>query len=135
MSFVAGRTVVVLGAVTTQYVVEIPKVGDGNYQTHGRHGHRHAHIEIANMTGDLVFLAWDRAVVPPSGNGVQGSALPPALYPRTGPVAGTPGDFDLCISTANGWGALDITIPPNKEYVSIYTRAAGAVTVSFGDQL
>ena len=132
MSFEANRTLIVLGAITTQFIVEHPQLLDANIGNPLTRGLRNTHCEVANATTGTVYIAFDRAVVAPSGNGVQGAGLPSASRALTGPVAATPGDFDLAILAASGWPALDFVIPYNSTSMSIYTTAAGAVAVSYG---
>lgn len=131
MSFEATRSVVVLGAVTTGYRVDHPVFSDAALGNVGSLK-RNTHLELTNTTAGLAFVAFDRVVTPPSGNGVQGSALPPAQYPNTGPVAATPGDFDICIPSATGWSAVDCIIPYGSQWMTVYTVAAGAICVNYG---
>lgn len=131
MSFEANRSFVVLGAINTGYIIEHPLITDGNTGNVLGDALRNPHAEIVNGTTNVVFVAFDRAVTPPSGNGVQGP-LNATVYSKSGPIAATPGDFDLAIPSATGWSALDFVIPQSSRYITIYTVAAGSVTVSYG---
>lgn len=131
MSFEADKTFVVLGAITTQYIVEHPQLVDANTGNPLTQGNRNQHFEAVNGTTGLVYIAFDRVVVAPSGNGVQGP-LNVAQYSKSGPIAATPGDFDLCVPVAAGWCAIDAVIPYASKYMSVYTTAAGAVVISYG---
>ena len=130
MTFLCNRSIVVLGAVTSQYVVEHPQIIDANTYI-AQQSLRPSVTEITNMTTGVVYVAFDRAVVAPVGNGVQG-VINPAVYTRTGPIAATPGDFDLAITSGSGWGAVDAAIPFSSRYMSVYTTIAGAVIVNYG---
>lgn len=131
MSFEADKTIIVLGAVTTQYVVEHPQLGDANTGNPLTQGNRNSHVEATNVTTGAVYIAFDRVVVPPSGNGVQG-VVNAAQYTKTGPIAATPGDFDIAISNSTGWCAIDFVIPYGSKSMSVYTVAAGAVFINYG---
>lgn len=131
MSFEANRSFVVLGAVTTGYIVEHPIINDANTGNVITDAIRNPHCEVVNGTAGLVLIAFDRAVTAPSGNGVQGP-LNTATYSKSGPIAATPGDFDLAIASATGWSALDFVVPQGSRYMTVFTVAAGAVTVSYG---
>lgn len=134
MAFEANKSIVVLGAVTSQYIVEHPKFQDVNIGNPLTDAIRNPHVEICNMTASMVFVAFDRVVVAPAGNGVQGP-VNVAAYPITGPIAATPGDFDLAITSGTGWGAIDASVPPSSKYMSVYTVAAGNVVVNYGGQV
>lgn len=131
MSFEANRSYVVLGAINTGYTVEHPIINDANTGNITVDALRNSHVEIVNGTASLVLVAFDRVVSAPSGNGVQGP-INGATYSKTGPLAATPGDFDLAIPAATGWSALDFVIPQNSRYMTVFTVAAGSVTVSYG---
>lgn len=133
MSFGAGRGIALLGAATTIYRVDHPKKGDVNTGNVDRRQVGYDLVEIVNGTTGMVFIAFDRLVVVPAGNGVQGGLgiLPVASYPNTGARAATPGDFDVAIVNGS-WPALDIMIPPGSEYMSIYNTAAGTVGITWG---
>lgn len=131
MSFEATKTFVILGAVTTQYLIEHPQFNDANTGNPTVQFMRNTHVEVANATAGTIYVAFDRLVVAPSGNGVQGT-LALASYPRTGPIAGTQGDFDLAILAASGWPALDFAIPNGSRFMNVYVTAAGSVAVSYG---
>lgn len=132
MSFEANRTFLVNGAITTQYVVEHPRFSDASTGDAITYAIRNPHVECTNQTTGIVYIAFDRAVVAPSGVGVQGPVVA-AQYPITGPIAATPGDFDLAVPNSTGWCALDFVIPQSSKYMSIYTVAAGIVCVSYGN--
>lgn len=130
MSFEATRSLVVLGAVTTQYRVDHPSFQDANNSGVGLLK-RNLHLELTNTTTGLAYVAFDRVVAPPTGNGVQGSAITAAQYPASS-YAATPGDFDICVPSATGWSAIDCIIPEGSVWMSIYTVAAGAICVNYG---
>jgi len=134
MAFVANKSIVVNGAITTQYVIEHPTSADANVGNPFSVWNRFPHIEVINMTAGIIYVAFDRAVVPPAGVGVQG-AINVATSPRTGAMAATPGDFDLAVTSGNGWGAIDSPIPSGSKYLSVYIVAAGIATVNYGTQL
>lgn len=135
MSFVAGRGVNILGAVTTVYKVVHPKTEDANSFNSTTRLPRHKVVEIVNATGGLIFVKFDGTPVAPAGNGVQGEQTGTAVTASEGgPYAATPGTFDICISGAS-WPAVDLTIPPGSVYVGILTVAAGSITVTYGGDL
>lgn len=131
MSFEANRSYIVLGAITTQYTLEHPQNVDANTGNPLTRGLRNTHVEATNTTSATAYIAFDRPVVAPSGNGVQG-VISAVNYPNTGPIAATPGDFDLVVPSATGWSAIDFVIPYGSRYMSVYTTAAGAVVINYG---
>lgn len=131
MSFEATKTFVILGAITTQYLIEHPQFNDANTGNPTVQFMRNTHLEIANATSGTIYVAFDRLVVAPSGNGVQGK-FNLLDFSRTGPVAGTQGDFDVAILAASGWPALDCVIPNGSRFMNVYVTAAGSVAVSYG---
>lgn len=132
MSFVAGRGGVLLAAATTQYKVEHPRLVDLNSGNVDTSKVRYPIVEIVNATTAMVYVAFDRAVVPPAGNGVQGNQMP--YTGLTGPIAATPGDFDLAVPNGS-WPAVDDSIPVGSVYMSIYSTAAGVVNFNYGQML
>lgn len=129
MSFAVGRGIIVLAAATTQYNVEHPTLIDVNTGNVDTRKPRWKMCEIVNATTAMVYVAFDRAVVVPAGNGVQGNKGQQTGI--TGPIAATPGDFDFSVPNGS-WPAVDVPIPLNSTYMSIYSTAAGAVTVNYG---
>lgn len=131
MSFEATRTLIVLGAATTGYVIEHPQLIDLNLGNPLTRGLRNTHVEATNQTASTAYIAFDRAVVAPVGNGVQGviSAL---NNPNTGPIAATPGDFDIAVPSATGWSAVDFVIPYGSRSMTVFTVGAGAVLINYG---
>ena len=131
MSFIANRSFVINGAVSSQYVVEHPVFGDSNTGNPVSPGLRHLQVEATNSTAGTAYIAFDRPVVPPSGVGVQG-VINTAVMVKTGPLASTPGDFDLAVPSGSGWCALDFDLFYSSRYMSVYFTAAGPVTVAYG---
>lgn len=129
MSFVTGRGVVVLAAVTTQYNVEHPRQTDSNTGNVDQNRTRYQIVELVNTTTGMVYVAFDRAVVAPVGNGVQGNKGQQTGI--TGPIAATPGDFDFSVPNGS-WPCVDMTIPVGSTYIAVYSTAAGAVTLNYG---
>lgn len=134
MSFGAGKGVALLGAATTIYRVDHPKKMDLNTGNVDRREVAYPLCEIVNGTTGMVFVAFDRLVVVPAGNGVQGLLLNGAAYPQTGPKAATPGDFDFAVVNGS-WPAMDVRIPVNSEYMSIYNTAAGTIGITWGGSI
>lgn len=128
MTFVVGRAAVVVAAATTQYKVEHPRNTDINTGNVDTSKTRWPMVEICNGTTDMVFVAFDRVVGPPTGNGVQGSQTPTTGI--TGPIAATPGDFDYAICAGK---QIDDNIPVGSVYFSVYSVAIGPTTISYGD--
>jgi hypothetical protein len=92
------------------------------------------HVEIANQSSTPIYVAMDRPVVAPSGNGVYGAATA-GSNPMPTPMAATPGDFDFAVTSNTGWSALDYTISTNSQFMTVMTTGAGLVTVSYGGQV
>lgn len=134
MSFMAGRGVNILAAVTTAYRIDHPKLTDANTGNVDTRKPRHKFVEIVNVTTGLVYIAFDRTAVAPAGNGVQGGYINATNSALGGPYAATPGDFDICLS-GSSWPAVDINIPVGSEFMSVLSVAAGSITVTYGGSL
>lgn len=134
MSFVAGRGVNVLAAVTTAYTVVHPKLEDANSYNSATRLPRYKVVEVCNGTTGLIYIAFDRPAVAPVGNGIQGNGINVVNASNGGPYAATSGDFDLCIVNGS-WPATDISVPPKSDFMTILSVAAGSITVTYGGDL